>query len=454
MIHDEIRLINWEASVMKAMKRTLMNATIAAALMAMITGTGYAQRLNESAVASGRMTISSIAPLSDNARLSGSTGASANAISSTNSLPGIGGSPLQLRVGGTLDGNTFSGLWAIDHFEKRGKALYAVGYMINSSLSVQGSVNSGSQYYDTTAYYNGQSYSGSASSQLGSAYGTTYDTLGRSINGSTLGSYDATGSFGTGVTGSVTLGDTLNGNYYGSMTGTADMLSDTIDNNYSGTLNGDIGHNPLSDRTGVSGIYGGDTLGITSSEYGSSSVYGNGINYGNTSSSGFSSDMNSSTIIGGGMDTSGSMGLTGSMSGYSTSSGSSMNGTSSYYGSSSMTSQASTTTLDTMGYAANATLTQVAIPVTIAGASCDALYLRLGTEKAPIGSTFRGVTADRKLDQSASNGMVKISSDDLSTMQSSEALCTISRIVNGDGSTLALVDQLNTLVGAPTSATR
>jgi len=96
----------------------------------------------------------------------------------------------------------------------------------------------------------------------------------------------------------------------------------------------------------------------------------------------------------------------------------------------------------------NVSVSDVAVPVTISGATCESLHLRLAADKPTMGNAYRGiVNADAGM-AGVAGDMITISSDDLASDESGETFCTISSIVNGNGSTNALVEQLNTLIAS------
>jgi hypothetical protein len=388
---------NREVMVMKAMKKMMMGAAVAAALTVATTGRGFAQRINESAVSSGRLTISSVSPVTGTMRVRsiGDQGVTAARVTTQSGSPA-----LQLDVNGTLDGSAYNGLWSINRFEKRGKRLYAVGYLVNtSSVSEQSSSSSGE-------FINGGSYSGTITpfyDENGRLISSTplYDENGMLISSSP--SYDENGTltlsspnYSRGSYYYDTLGiylDTLGLSMHSPLDATGVTGEVSMPGGYrSGSVTGGSGNElSLSERLSMPSVYGSDTLAIMSGIRTGSLIF----------------DDNGNII--------------GTMPG---------------------------DTMRTISVAA----TEVAVPVTIAGATCDALYLTLGpSEKPTTGNAYRGVMADAGMQFSGGGSSVVISSNDLASNQSSETLCTISRILNGNGSTNALVAQLNTLIGSSAS---
>jgi len=108
----------------------------------------------------------------------------------------------------------------------------------------------------------------------------------------------------------------------------------------------------------------------------------------------------------------------------------------------------------------------VAVPVSVAGASCDEIQLNLDVS-ALTGQTVRRdgthhVMTDRTLEMKGTLVPVTISASSVSSTSStpvnmvsdgtSSAMCMVSSLVNGKASRLAIVDHLNMVIGAPTTS--
>jgi hypothetical protein len=104
----------------------------------------------------------------------------------------------------------------------------------------------------------------------------------------------------------------------------------------------------------------------------------------------------------------------------------------------------------------------VAVPVSVAGASCDAIQLNLDVSGLTGQQVRRdgthGAMTDRTLDLKSDLVPVTISSSRLSSTsmtvsdESSSSMCMVSNLVNGQASRHAIVDHLNMLIGTSTTS--
>jgi hypothetical protein len=103
----------------------------------------------------------------------------------------------------------------------------------------------------------------------------------------------------------------------------------------------------------------------------------------------------------------------------------------------------------------------VAVPVSVAGATCDAINLNLDISGLTGDQVRRdgthNVMTDRTLELKGNLIPVTISSAHLGSTPlapdyTDKSMCTVSDLINGQASRLAIVDHLNMLIGAPTSA--
>jgi hypothetical protein len=240
----------------------------------------------------------------------------------------------------------------------------------------------------------------------GGAYGSGSTSGGMNGNGS----MSASGSNGTS---SVTTNEagvsSTSSSSYGS-------------NSTSGSSGSYRGYSSTPAGSGLNGSYGSSTI-STNQQRG-----GSGISSANTQGSGYTNGTQSSGT-GSTSSMSESMGSTGTM-------GSSAMGNGGTLGSSSQMS-------GSQGMA-------FSMPVQIAGATCDAVHLSF----ADANSATSKISDPSPKGRDISMMMVTITPALATGSEATSALCQISRLVNGKGSTSAIVDQLNLLIGASTASTR
>lgn len=87
----------------------------------------------------------------------------------------------------------------------------------------------------------------------------------------------------------------------------------------------------------------------------------------------------------------------------------------------------------------------ISMPVQIEGATCESLHLSLGA----VNEKASRVTDPAR---SSNDMIIMITSTSIPGQNATDKLCQISRLVSGKGSTSAIVDQLNQLIGVVASA--
>lgn len=372
---------------MKGMNKMIMAGSAVMAGLMMMSADGAAQQLSQSALLTIDGPQSSRSLTSDEAAdlalANEQLGASSGMLLSTEG----GNSVLLVDVDGTMEDLPFSGLMSIDRFEKRGKRIYAVGHMVETSTasSVVMDGLSGLPEFQSSGMIDYRELDDAAFY----AYAENYDWS----------EADFSGSFDYDTLGWSELESSSPNFLYEDLS--AGMYDDIIDLSYSGRSLYDT-------RSGL--YYENDYgfTGLTETELSDRFLY--------------------DTLGRGGFEKS-TVGL-----GY-------MMRPLRNIGSVSPS-------LDVDTWTTSYIVSEVAVPIAITGASCDGVYLTLGpSEKPSVGNVYHGVTPDAGMEKVSGTSVVKISSSDLASAESSESLCRLSSLVSGNGSTHAIVEQLNNLVG-------